>query len=310
MLAVGASLVNEWNTLTGVLVVKNQAHLVHLPLLSSMGVCDDYLVIDNMSDDRTAEVVDRVAAAHDLDVDLRRCSGYAGRLFLDALGECDEYAMRLEGDQCYYRPRVAAMRAEARPGTSLNARAWMVRGYLELMNRAHPRNAPHPIVYYCDGSNRMIDGKLWPRSPHHQPITYGPTPISVNVKVMPPAQRVKRYHRACWWRWGDRDIPEHMRLDEYDMPYQESLSLTEYIWRLRERGKGSATTEWGQGDFDTLTALGEALIDWDTRRNCSFFPAPYPDYLEADIRAGRFDRYLLGCPGAVYPPSHSPYLLD
>ncbi len=55
-----------WDHLTGVMIVKDQAHLAPLTILSTMGVCDDYLLVDNGSTDGTFEALEAVTGNYGL----------------------------------------------------------------------------------------------------------------------------------------------------------------------------------------------------------------------------------------------------
>lgn len=281
----------DWSSLVGGLVVRDQEHLVRLAIESSMGVFTKFHVIDNMSDDTTPNVIRATADEHDLDLVLERRDGYAGRLFLDILEQHrGEYVFRMEGDQCYFPNRLEQLVELAKPGYNTAASVTMLRNYAHLQNRVHPINAPHPTIYYCDGTNAMVDGKLWPRSDEHDRLhDEDLRPIGCNLKVLSPTEMIKRWHRAAWWRWGDRDVEAHLELEDYAMPYAEHLTLEEYIFELRARGKGTATTEWGrhvdapEGSAELLEELGRAYIAWDVRHNCNFYGGPYPDRLRAAI---------------------------
>lgn len=276
--------------LVGALVVRDQAHLVRLTIESSMDVVDDYYVIDNESEDDTRDVLYETVADNDLAMTYARRDGYAGKLFLDILNDLDGegYALRLEGDQVYFPDRLRALRERAAPKTTAAARVAMLRNRFDLMNKEHPVNAPHPTIYYCDGTHEMVDSKLWPRSKYH-PRVYphgGELTdhiLGVNCKVMTPAERIKRWHRAAWWRWGSREVDEKFRLDGYDRPYQEHMTLERYVWLLREQGRGSLIEPWGADEAATLDELGRRLIEWDIEHNCVPYTWEYPPRLEQHI---------------------------
>lgn len=291
----------NWDDLVGVLVVKDQEHLVRLVLETSRHVMDRYHVVDNCSTDDTVAEIERATDDFDLDLYLETREGYAGRLFLDAMQEYPgDYAFRLEGDQAYFDRHLEAAVKTAGPGINVSCQVYMLRNYCHLMNKEFNVNAPHKTIYPVDGTNRMVDGKLWPRSAEHRTLNpstrfhddetamEGARPIGVNVKVLSPAERVKRWHRPAWWHWGEWTdglgginqvggvTPDKFRLRDYEMPYREHMGLEDYVWLLRNRGLGSAAAPWGQGDVASLDALGRAYIDWDVRQNCSFYPFDYP----------------------------------
>lgn len=259
-------------TVTGVLVCKNQAHLCHLAVESSMHVCDDYILIDNDSIDDTYEVLQSLGDRYDVETTVEQQAGYYPPVLDDALNRADDLALRLEGDQVYLPDRLAECIDMMLPGRQLNAKVWLMRSRFDLEHNGTSFNAPHPFVYDASRDLGVRDPYKIPRGLDHVREEY-PDPVGVNIRVNGPVERILRWVRQGWFNRPGKTLQEKWQLDGFSRPYSQHMSQEEYVYRLQD---DSEAVPW---PGDTLEEIGERLIEWDVETNCAPYEGPYPPAL-------------------------------
>lgn len=287
-------------TVAGVLVVKNQANTVGMALESAAHALDELHLIDNMSADRTRDVMEATVKRLDIPARIHTRPGDHGRLLAELINEQTdaELALRLEGDQVYFPDRLEEVLSVAEPGMQIHVKSALIQGRLDRQNKEYPVNPPHPAIYDAEVGVVKHDGLIWPRQ-EAVDAKNAERVLNVNVRVRRPIFRLMRWHRSggyagggLWWNRGptDKPIPDRFRVPEVEPPYQDHFTMREYIRLLRERGKGSM--EW---PGDTLEEAAEAFVEWDLEANTEPYEGEYPPLLAEWIDAngyGGFEEYL------------------
>lgn len=273
----------------GVLSAKNCKHTVDLCLRSTKDVLDEYIIYDNNSTDNTLNVIKDTVYEYDLDAQVYQKKGFSGDIYTKAIREADGYAVRLESDQVYFKDRLRECLNEAEYDNHVIAQSYFIRNRLDMTRREAPVNEPHSTIY-PPGCNIQI------RHSSHLPIAnevdneWYKSPISVNLNIGPPAERLRWWHRkeSNWSRRSQLNIPEHMRLPDTEPPYRDHMSMSEYVWRLREHNKGSVKYDW---DGKTLRDIGKDYIEWDIEHNCTLCDSPLPELVKDNKQ--RFEKYYV-----------------
>lgn len=260
-------------TVTGVLVCKNQAHLLHLAIESSRHVCDEYILIDNNSIDDTYGAMETIAERIGVPTTVEQHEGYYPPILSDAMNRADDIALRLEGDQVYDPDRLEDCVDTLLPGRQVNAKVWLMRARFDLMHNGNPFNAPHPVVYDATRPLGVADPYKIPRGLDHIREEY-PEPIGVNIRVNGPVERILRWSRQGWFNRPGKSLSEKWQIEGVERPYSEYMTHEEYIFRLQ----GSEAIPW---EGNTLEEIGEKMIEWDIETNCTDYDGPYPPALRS-----------------------------
>lgn len=271
--------------ITGVCIVNNQFPTISLAIGSLSEVCKNFVIIDNESDDGTLSEIESARDDLDLNADIYVESGNAASILFRYLENIDGFAFRFEGDQIFFRDRTLDALEYRDSRLTVNTKSIMIRNRYDLRNSNYDTNAAHPTIFDADSEFKMRPNIQWPRG------DYGGSkslqrPISVNCRVNTPEERLKRWHWDCW-RWKDKAVPENFRIEGVSQPYQNHMTLEDYVWKLRERGRGSS-----QWEGDSLREIGLNYLKWDTENNCRPYDGEYPEVLERHIEE-------FGCSGVV-----------
>lgn len=269
---------------TGILVVHNQAPTVRQTLKSTYKLLDDYHIISHGSTDRTDAVIQ--AAINDFhledraEFDFRPISESVMDLREELVNSVEEYAVRLEGDQAYFGGPLQNALFHASHEMTVTAESYLIRNRYDLAPKSAETNAPHPFIYHNDGTVSVSEGNEQPRADGHRRWRLR-EPVSVNCRINTPESRIRRWHRQSWHHPPSRKIPEEKTIPDHPRPYSDYMSLGEYIWKLREIGRGTAAKGWGG---DSLRKIGQDFLIWDIQNNCREYTGPYPPSVETVIQ--------------------------
>lgn len=272
---------------TGVMVVLNQAETVDLAIESVAPFVEEFHVVDNGSEDRTRDVVEETLDRLDLPGTVETRREFPGEIVADLINEkAEDYAIRVEGDQIFYRDRLRGFLDSARRGTTVHGASVLLQNRYDRQNVDYPTNPAHAMIYDARAGVQRIEGKIWPIHRGSDSFPYD-EPVSINARVNRPLFRLLRWHRtggygtnlAYWNRYDGTEVPEDFRVPEVDPPYRDKFTEREYARLLRERGKGTA----GKWEGDTLPEVAEAFVEWDTHANTVPYEGDYPDLLEQRI---------------------------
>lgn len=254
---------------TGVCIVRNQEPTISLAVESLSGICEDFVLIDNDSTDGTLSEIRKS------DVEKRVVSrkGNAANILYEEISKVDGYAFRFEGDQIFFEEKTKEVLEYRDREKTVNTTCIMIRNRFDFRNSNYDTNAPHPTVYDASTGFVLRDSLQWPRGDYSASRSVQ-EPIALNCRVNTPEERLKRWHWD-YWRWSDEPVPENFCLEEYPQPYQDYISLEEYVWELRERGRGSS-----QWEGDSLREIGINYLKWDTEKNCRPYDGKYPVVLK------------------------------
>ena len=102
--------------IVGVCLVKNEEHFVGWALSNVANFCDEILVMDNRSEDRTHVILDALAAKHDhirvVDVD----DANRTHAHVEHLAGTDTWVFGIDGDEIYDRDGLARLRGRIMMG--------------------------------------------------------------------------------------------------------------------------------------------------------------------------------------------------
>lgn len=272
------------DAITGVMLIKNQANTARMALESVAHVVEQFHLIDNMSRDRTRDVLESTVEDLGIPATIESRPGDAGDLMAELINDRVEtrWALRVEGDQVHHPDRLVEILDHLKRGRTLCYQSRLIQNRLDLQNKHYPINPPHPLVYDAELGVRRRPGMIWPRQSNRK-VTTLERVVNVNVRVQRPILRLMRWHRTGGYgrngKWWNRpptreEIPDLFTVPEVQAPYQEHFTMREYMRLLRERGKGSI-----QWEGDTFAEVAEEFMEWDTAENTEPYEGEYPPLL-------------------------------
>lgn len=288
-------------SIDGVLIVKNQCNTVGMAIESVAHVVDKFYIVDNNSSDRTRDVIEETVDRLGFPSRVETRPGDHGKLLVEVMNQWVEsdFALRVEGDQVHFPDRLERMIEQREKGKTVKYSSRCIQNRLDLQNKHHPTNAPHPMIYDADIPLERRALLFWPRQ--DTPNKHFSEPINVNVAIHRPIYRLMRWHRTGgyggggkWWNRPIDDppsIPDRFEVSEVDPPYKNHFSMREYMRLLRERGKGSI-----QWDGDTLAEVAEKFVEWDTQNHTEPYEGEYPPLLQDFIEKHGYDGLEDYCP--------------
>ena len=87
--------------IVGVCLVKNEQNFVAWALMNAMEFCDKILVLDNMSEDRTYEIVSTIAKEHDHVEVIRVKDGNNTHRYIEEYAGKPVWIIRIDGDEIF-----------------------------------------------------------------------------------------------------------------------------------------------------------------------------------------------------------------
>ena len=87
--------------IVGVSLVKNEENFIAWALLNAVDFCDEIIVMDNMSEDRTVEIVNAIAACHTNITVVKVQDGNNTHKYVEDYAGTPTWVLRIDGDEIF-----------------------------------------------------------------------------------------------------------------------------------------------------------------------------------------------------------------
>lgn len=96
--------------IVGVSLVKNEENFIAWALLNAVEFCDEIIVLDNMSEDRTVEIVDAIASRHKHTTVIKVQDGNNTHKYVEDYAGTPTWILRIDGDEIFDPVGLAQLR--------------------------------------------------------------------------------------------------------------------------------------------------------------------------------------------------------
>lgn len=114
-------------SIVGVCLVKNEQNFVAWALMNVVQFCDKILVMDNMSEDRTKEIVDSIAAQYNHIEVIQVKHGHKTHKFIEDYVNSSSWILKIDGDEIYDPVGLTTLRKKLLEGEF--DQYWSVQAY-------------------------------------------------------------------------------------------------------------------------------------------------------------------------------------
>ncbi len=104
------------NQIVGIFLVKNEEHFIAWSLMNAVNFCDQIIVLDNLSTDRTREIVDNVAKLHNHIEVIGVRNANNTQKFLEKYFSTPTWVLGIDGDEIHDPVGLARMRTRLQSG--------------------------------------------------------------------------------------------------------------------------------------------------------------------------------------------------
>ncbi len=118
------SVFQSMKQIVGICLVKNEEHFIAWALMNAVEFCDKILVLDNMSEDRTYEIVSTIAKEHDHVEVIRVKDGNNTHQYIEEYAGKPVWVIKIDGDEIFSPSGLSKLKNRLQAGEFDNF--WMI----------------------------------------------------------------------------------------------------------------------------------------------------------------------------------------